>query len=220
MRKTTVSIVNENQNSVDTGPIESFIPEEVSKVIDQLVELAVKHNIPRQDINELITSRRRRYEYKENVNALPEECEKVKEFRVKLENFFNFLEIVPLDMKQFIWDYEFWIANYHIEIPVAAYRLYLENMELSEENIFKYAKAKMKPSDEYYKARKKGYKGNWRVSKRMNIKRFNTYFNKLCDIRLEKFIVEKRFKHFLTGRKHKHDELPWLKLVFLIENYY
>lgn len=220
MKKTSVNIATEKQNSMDTSPIESFIPEEVSNAIDQLVELAVKHNIPRRDISELIASRRRQYEYKQDVNALPEESEKVKEFRGKLERFFKYLEIVPMDMKQFIWDYEFWIANYHIEIPVAAYRLYLEKMELSEENIFKYAKAKMKPSDEYYKISKKGYKGNWRVSKRMNINRFSTYFNSLCDIRIEKFIVAKRFYQFLADRKHKYEEMPWLKLIFLVENYY
>ncbi len=211
MRKTSVNIDKELENS---------IPEEVLQAVDNLVELAVEQNIPRKVISDLIAQKRRKLEYKEGVEALPEEEDRVKEFRAKLDKFFDNLEIHPTDLKQFIWDYEMWYANYHIELPVAAYQLYLKGEELSEDNIFRQAKTKMNPTDEFYRIRRKKYTGNWRTSKMMNLRRFQVYFNQLCDIRISKFFVEKQLSKFLADKTYSRTSLPWLKLIFLVENYY
>ena len=138
----------------------------------------------------------------------------------KLEKFFTNLEVLPTDLRQFVWDYELWFSNYHIEVPVAAYQIYLEGGELLEENIFQRAKVKMKPTDEYYKLRKKKYTGSWRPSKIMNLRRLQVYFDHLCNIRLKKFYLEKDFEEFVAGKTIYRVSLPWIKLIFLVENFY
>lgn len=211
MRTTSVNIEKEK---------ESNIPEEVLLALDNLVKLSVEYEVPRRVIYDLIRDKRRDLEYEESVEALPEESEEVKAFRAKLEKFFTNLEVFPADLRQFIWDYELWFSNYHIEVPVAAYQIYLEGGDLLEENIFQKARVKMKPTDEYYKLKKKKYTGSWRTSKMMNIRRLQVYFNHLCDIRLKKFYLEKEFEEFIADKKIYRVSLPWIKLIFLVENFY
>lgn len=223
MSMTAVNIVTkskqENDDDSEDVPIELQIPTEVLDAIDDLIEKAVKHNVGKTDIGRIMSDRRREYEYQLEVARLPEENEKVKLFRKGLESFYKNLEIQPKDLTQFLWDYEFEYSNYHIEIPVAAYQLYLSSETLSEENIFNWAKIRMRPYDAYYEIPRK--KTSWRTSKNMNIQRFRVYFDKLCDARIKRFFLEKDWIRFLSNqKKYEYMELPWLKIIYLVEKFY
>jgi hypothetical protein len=157
----------------------------------------------------------------EPESELPKESEKVRVFRKGLEKFYENLEIHPKDLIQFLWDYEFEYSNYHIEVPVAAYKLYLASKEMSQENIYACAKIRMRVNDAYYAISRKKNATSWRIGKASNIKRFHTYLDRLCDLRIKRFFLEKEWVRFLSSKeKYEYIELPWLKLIYLVENFY
>lgn len=225
MSMTTVNIVTKSKQENDDGgedaPLEPFMPAEVLDAINNLIDVASKHNIAKRDIDKVLTERRREYMYQAEIAELPKESEKVRVFRKGLEKFYENLEIHPKDLIQFLWDYEFEYSNYHIEVPVAAYKLYLDSIEMSQENIYACAKIRMRVNDAYYAISRKKNATSWRVGKASNIKRFHTYLDRLCDLRIKRFFLEKEWVRFLSSKeKYEYIELPWLKLIYLVENFY
>lgn len=197
------------------------IPTEIQKLIKTLASMSVDNGIAHDRVIwELAKSRNA---YKKTLVEIPEEDEHELKFRRKVVEFFERTDILPIGNLGYN-GYQLNCANYHIEAMCAAYRLFNSGDKLSITNIYKVAKYKMEPNEEYMasiKGRNMQFSHEWHlIDKQSNIRGLRNYFEALANDYF--FKTENALKlcnKFLNKYEYHPSEEAWLKMVYIISNF-
>ena len=207
-KMTSVSIVRET------------LPTELQCKIKELAKTSVDLGVSKERFVFEFTKARNRY--LESLLEIPEEDQAEKEFRAKVNAFFEKDDLLPIGEIGYN-NYQFYCANYHIEAVCAAYRLFNSGDNLSIVNIFNTAKLKMRVNENYmngWDGQRRYSRCEWHLtSKKDNIQGLRDYFIILTDyiLKCDK-TLDKRCKAFLKEHEYRSSEEVWLKMIYIISN--
>ncbi len=207
-KMTSVSIVRET------------IPTELQSKITELAKTSVDLGVSKDRI--VFEFAKARISYMESLLEIPEEDKAEKEFRAKVNAFFEKDDILPIGDLGFN-NYQFYCANYHIEAVCASYRLFNSGDNLSLTNILETAKNKMRVNEKYmndFDGTRSFSREEWHLtSKKDNLQGIRDYFKVLVDYILkDNRNLDKRCKEFLKKYEYRSSEEVWLKMIYIISN--